>query len=91
MFEYFGEYDLEAIKNVSKTTKNRKDLKNHSLNSSIQITLRYRNEKEFQEDLKEFERYKNLYEPYGKYGLRGYKYDVGNFGFLDLEMSDYLT
>lgn len=30
-----------------------------------------------------------MYEPYGKLGLRGYKYDVGDFECIDLEACEY--
>lgn len=32
-----------------------------------------------------------MYEPYGKIGLKGYKYDVGDFGFIDIAFSNYFS
>lgn len=46
------------------------------------ISLRYNNMAHFQEKVQNFERYQFMYEPYGKYGLHGYQYDVGDFPFL---------
>lgn len=53
-----------------------------------QICIRYGNKQHFQENLKDFERYAYLYQPYGKYGLHGMKYSVGDFGFIDFEESE---
>lgn len=50
-----------------------------------QICLRYANMAHFNHELENYERYRYMYEPYGKYGLRGYKYCVGDFPFIDLE------
>lgn len=52
-----------------------------------QICLRYANTAYFNESLKDFEQYKYMFGPYGKYGLRGYKYSVGDFPFIDFEYS----
>lgn len=50
-----------------------------------QICLRYSNIAHFNKELEEYERYRYMFEPYGKYGLRGYKYSVGDFRFIDFE------
>lgn len=50
-----------------------------------QICLRYSNMAHFNETLKAYEQYKYMFAPYGKYGLRGYKYAVGDFPFIDFE------
>lgn len=52
-----------------------------------QLCLRYGNQKLFQEDIKNFDDYADMYQPYGKYGLHGAKYTVGNFGFIEWENS----
>lgn len=50
-----------------------------------QLCLRYSNIAHFDEMLKTYEHYEYMYAPYGKYGLRGYKYAVGDFPFIDFE------
>lgn len=52
-----------------------------------QICLRYANAAHFAAMLQSYERYKYMYEPrgYGKYGLRGYKYSVGDFPFIEFD------
>lgn len=50
-----------------------------------QISLRYANMDHFNRELENYERYRYMYEPYGKYGLRGYQYSVGDFPFIHFE------
>lgn len=58
---------------------------------SGQICLRYSNMAHFKNMLKSYEQYKYMFAPYGKYGLRGYKYSVGEFLFIDFEYSVYVN
>lgn len=50
-----------------------------------QICLRYANKKFFDEIMKEYDKYKNMFRNYGKYDLVVYKYFVGDFKFIDFE------
>ncbi len=54
-----------------------------------QIVLRYSNNRVFQELTKHFEEYRDLYEPYGKNGLFGMKYNsVGDFPELKAQYEE---
>lgn len=60
-------------------------------NSIGQIAIRYANLSLYNELLKDYDKYAYMFEPYGKLGLRGYKYDVGDFEFIDYEFNDYIS
>lgn len=54
------------------------------------ISLRYNNMAHFEEDVQNFEKYKYMYEPYGKYGLHGYQYSVGEFPFIEYQEEPFV-
>lgn len=80
----------KALMNFSQTEKN---LDLYALvfdcDSSVgKIVLRYGSIPDFTKQLEDFEKYADLYRPYGKSGLRGYQYDVGNFAYLDYKVTE---
>lgn len=55
------------------------------------VFLRYANERMFQQEmLPNWDRWADMFEPYGKYGLRGLKYAIGDFKFIDYDKGNGL-
>lgn len=54
-------------------------------NDNGQVCIRYANEKFFEDFMKNYEKYKSMFEKYGKYNLVAYKYSTGDFKFIDFE------
>lgn len=54
-----------------------------------QVSLRYASLEKYNEELKEFAKHAYMFEPYGKLGLKGYKYDEGNFKWINLKPCNY--
>lgn len=61
-------------------------------NSEVgQVSLRYGSNAHFKEISKNFHKVSKYYRPYGRYGLRGQQYDVGEFVFIgSLEHNGYI-
>jgi len=57
-------------------------------NDNGQVCIRYANEKFFEEFMGDYDKYKSMFEKYGKYNLVAYKYSTGNFKFIDFEEND---
>ncbi|WP_294372532.1 hypothetical protein [uncultured Clostridium sp.] len=60
-------------------------------NSVGQVVIRAGNIKRYKESLIDFDKYADMYEPYGKIGIRGYKYSVGDFDFIEVTFNEYVT
>ncbi|MDE7363386.1 MAG: hypothetical protein K2N27_00645 [Ruminococcus sp.] len=50
---------------------------------NFNLCLRYANERDYKNRLADYDKYAYMCQPYGKKGLFGYKYSVGDFGRID--------